>query len=145
MKDAGPQLLHEQREHQHSQRAARVCVWNQDGASLEENRVWTQNNVAKWEKPFCGSGMKKIKFREEDYQMLPLPIDRKSSHRDQLFSIFVEGKMRKTTDFIFSKKDLGLLLAKFPFCMDRWAVEQRWCGWGCRIQAIPNACDLRTY
>jgi len=49
--------------------------------------------LAKWQKPLCGSGMKKRKFREEDYQLLPLPIDSKSSHRDQLFSI--EDEMRK--------------------------------------------------
>lgn len=63
--------------------------------------------------------MKKMKFREENYQMLLVPIDRKSSHRDQLLSIFIEDKMRKITDFIFSKKDSGLVLAKFPFCKNR--------------------------
>lgn len=34
----------------------------------------------------------KMKFREDDYQMLPLPIDRKCRYRDQLLSIFIEDE-----------------------------------------------------
>lgn len=145
MKHTGPQFFHKQREHQPRQHTDHICVQNQEEASLGENRVWTQNDVAKWEKSLCSSGMKKMKLREEDYQMLCLPIDGKSSHRDQLFCVFIEDKMSKITDFIFNKEFLGLLLDKFPFCKDRRALEQRWHSWGWRVLAVPNACYTRMY
>lgn len=84
MKHTGAQLLPEQRGYQHSQRAAHLCVWKQDGVSLGENRQLIQNGVAKWEKPPRGFGTVKMKFRKENHQMLPLTIIRKKKHRDEL-------------------------------------------------------------
>lgn len=66
--------------------------------SLGENRQLIQNGVAKWEKPPRGFGTVKMKFRKENHQMLPLTIIRKKKHRDELFSIFINGKMKKVTD-----------------------------------------------
>lgn len=53
--------------------------------------------------------------REEGNHTLPLPMDRKSSHRDQRFSIFTGDKMRKITDLIFSKKRFGAAFGPVSF------------------------------
>lgn len=66
--------------------------------SLGENRQLIQNDVAKWEKPPCGFGTVKMKFRKENHQMLPPNRHREKKHRDELFSIFINGKMKKVTD-----------------------------------------------
>lgn len=74
MKHAGAQLFHEQRKLQHSQHGVLVCARNQG------EEAWGQlGMIPKWEKPFYKSGMKMMKFRKEEYQMLLLSIDRKTA------------------------------------------------------------------